>query len=112
MGISSNTCINRTVRRSFTWPARTAISCASSADGSTTFPPIEFDPLVDRIREQYDFELHVGHVALVGRCRDHLVSEAVVHIPDGYLSPETCGAFGAAMVPVWVDRRRAGCARS
>jgi cobalt/nickel transport system permease protein len=24
-----------------------------------------------------------------------------LHIPDGYLSPETCGAFGAAMVPVW-----------
>jgi cobalt/nickel transport system permease protein len=24
-----------------------------------------------------------------------------MHIPDGYLSPETCGVFGAAMVPVW-----------
>ncbi len=24
-----------------------------------------------------------------------------MHIPDGYLSPETCGAFGVAMVPVW-----------
>jgi Fur family transcriptional regulator, ferric uptake regulator len=37
-------------------------------------PAVEFDPLVARIREHYDFELHVGHVALVGRCRDHLVS--------------------------------------
>jgi len=34
-------------------------------------PAAEFDALVDRIREQYDFELHVGHVALVGQCRDH-----------------------------------------
>jgi cobalt/nickel transport system permease protein len=25
-----------------------------------------------------------------------------MHIPDGYLSPETCGVMGAAMVPVWV----------
>jgi cobalt/nickel transport system permease protein len=24
-----------------------------------------------------------------------------VHIPDGYLSPESCAAAGAAMVPVW-----------
>src|SRR5438045_3977104 len=24
-----------------------------------------------------------------------------MHIPDGYLSPQTCGTFGAAMVPVW-----------
>lgn len=24
-----------------------------------------------------------------------------MHIPDGYLSPETCGAFGASMVPIW-----------
>ena len=24
-----------------------------------------------------------------------------MHIPDGYLSPETCGVFGVAMVPVW-----------
>jgi cobalt/nickel transport system permease protein len=24
-----------------------------------------------------------------------------VHIPDGYLSPETCGVLGAAMVPAW-----------
>ena len=24
-----------------------------------------------------------------------------MHIPDGYLSPATCGALGAAMVPVW-----------
>ena len=24
-----------------------------------------------------------------------------MHIPDGYLSPQTCAALGAAMVPVW-----------
>jgi cobalt/nickel transport system permease protein len=29
-----------------------------------------------------------------------------VHIPDGYLSPETCTAFGAAMVPFWVTAAR------
>jgi len=29
-----------------------------------------------------------------------------VHIPDGYLSPQTCGAFGVAMVPVWVTAGR------
>jgi cobalt/nickel transport system permease protein len=29
-----------------------------------------------------------------------------VHIPDGYLSPESCGAFGAAMMPVWVTAGR------
>jgi Fur family ferric uptake transcriptional regulator len=35
-------------------------------------PAAEFDALVARIREQYAFELHVGHVALLGRCRDHV----------------------------------------
>jgi Fur family ferric uptake transcriptional regulator len=34
-------------------------------------PAAEFDSLVARIRAQYDFELHVGHAALVGRCCDH-----------------------------------------
>ena len=34
-------------------------------------PTCEFAPLVDRLREQYAFELHVGHVALVGRCLHH-----------------------------------------
>jgi cobalt/nickel transport system permease protein len=29
-----------------------------------------------------------------------------MHIPDGYLSPATCGAFGAAMTPVWVTAGR------
>src|SRR5438309_7387436 len=29
-----------------------------------------------------------------------------MHIPDGYLSPQTCGTFGAAMVPVWVTAGR------
>src|SRR5690349_2440776 len=32
--------------------------------------------------------------------------DAGVHIPDGYLSPATCGTFGAAMVPVWVTAGR------
>ncbi len=27
--------------------------------------------------------------------------ETVMHIPDGYLSPKTCGVLFAAMVPVW-----------
>jgi cobalt/nickel transport system permease protein len=29
-----------------------------------------------------------------------------VHIPDGYLSPSTCGTLGAAMVPFWVAAGR------
>jgi cobalt/nickel transport system permease protein len=29
-----------------------------------------------------------------------------VHIPDGYLSPSTCLAFGAAMLPVWAAAAR------
>ncbi|HZQ28557.1 MAG TPA: cobalt transporter CbiM [Acidimicrobiales bacterium] len=29
-----------------------------------------------------------------------------MHIPDGYLSPETCGTLGAAMVPVWTVAAR------
>ncbi|MCU1394464.1 MAG: cobalamin biosynthesis protein CbiM [Ilumatobacteraceae bacterium] len=29
-----------------------------------------------------------------------------MHIPDGYLSPETCGAFGVVMVPFWVTAGR------
>jgi cobalt/nickel transport system permease protein len=32
--------------------------------------------------------------------------EARVHIPDGYLSPQTCGVLGAAMVPVWISAGR------
>ena len=34
-------------------------------------PTCEFAALVDRLREEYAFELHVGHVALVGRCLCH-----------------------------------------
>ena len=26
----------------------------------------------------------------------------VMHIPDGYLSPATCGVFGAVMIPIWM----------
>lgn len=29
-----------------------------------------------------------------------------MHIPDGYLSPESCGVLGAAMVPVWATAGR------
>jgi len=29
-----------------------------------------------------------------------------MHIPDGYLSPETCAVMGAAMVPVWTTAGR------
>jgi cobalt/nickel transport system permease protein len=29
-----------------------------------------------------------------------------VHIPDGYLSPATCGVMGASMVPVWAVAAR------
>ena len=29
-----------------------------------------------------------------------------MHIPDGYLSPSTCGALGAAMVPFWATAGR------
>jgi cobalt/nickel transport system permease protein len=29
-----------------------------------------------------------------------------VHIPDGYLSPSTCGTLGAVMVPFWVTAGR------
>jgi cobalt/nickel transport system permease protein len=29
-----------------------------------------------------------------------------MHIPDGYLSPQTCGVLGAAMVPVWISAGR------
>ncbi|MEI7695588.1 MAG: energy-coupling factor ABC transporter permease [Chlorobium sp.] len=25
-----------------------------------------------------------------------------MHIPDGYLSPATCGVFGAVMIPIWM----------
>src|SRR5712671_6117034 len=29
-----------------------------------------------------------------------------MHIPDGYLSPETCGVMGASMIPVWTTAGR------
>ena len=29
-----------------------------------------------------------------------------MHIPDGYLSPSTCGAFYGAAVPIWVTAGR------
>ena len=30
-----------------------------------------------------------------------------MHIPDGYLSPATCGVFGAVMIPIWTIASRA-----
>jgi cobalt/nickel transport system permease protein len=30
-----------------------------------------------------------------------------VHIPDGYLSPATCGVFGAVMLPIWYRASKA-----
>ena len=29
-----------------------------------------------------------------------------MHIPDGYLSPETCAGFGAVMIPFWTTAAR------
>ncbi len=29
-----------------------------------------------------------------------------MHIPDGYLSPATCGVFGAVMIPIWTFASR------
>ena len=34
-------------------------------------PAHEFEALVERVRDAYDFELAVGDTALVGRCRTH-----------------------------------------
>jgi Fur family ferric uptake transcriptional regulator len=34
-------------------------------------PANELDALVAHVRDRYDFELHIGHAALVGRCRGH-----------------------------------------
>ena len=34
-------------------------------------PAVEFDALVERMREEYGFELNLGHAALVGRCGAH-----------------------------------------
>ena len=34
-------------------------------------PAHELDALVAHLRESYDFELQIGHAALVGRCREH-----------------------------------------
>jgi len=30
-----------------------------------------------------------------------------MHIPDGYLSPATCGIFGAVMIPIWTVASKA-----
>ena len=30
-----------------------------------------------------------------------------MHIPDGYLSPATCGVFGAVMIPIWTVASKA-----
>ena len=44
-------------------------------------PAAEFDALAARIRDGYGFELHVGHVALVGRCCDHARGETQAGTP-------------------------------
>src|SRR5262249_38420668 len=44
---------------------------------------------------------------LASACDERLIVGGLrLHIPDGYLSPETCSVFGAAMVPVWVTAGR------
>ncbi len=30
-----------------------------------------------------------------------------MHIPDGYLSPETCVLFGTVMIPIWTAASKA-----
>jgi hypothetical protein len=34
-------------------------------------PQAEFDALVAQLRARYGFAVHVGHVALTGRCMEH-----------------------------------------
>ncbi len=34
-------------------------------------PSHELDALLAHLRDRYDFELRIGHAALVGRCREH-----------------------------------------
>ncbi|HBE80185.1 MAG TPA: cobalamin biosynthesis protein CbiM, partial [Firmicutes bacterium] len=29
-----------------------------------------------------------------------------MHIPEGYLSPQTCGVMGAVMLPIWAATGR------
>src|SRR5437016_1602101 len=55
-----------------------------------------------------------SHIQPATRLRRHgfpkgvrlAAGDLLMHIPDGYLSPETCGTFGAAMVPVWTTAGR------
>jgi Fur family transcriptional regulator, ferric uptake regulator len=34
-------------------------------------PSHELDALIAHLRDRYDFDLHIGHAAIVGRCREH-----------------------------------------
>jgi len=45
-------------------------------------PTAEFEPLVVRIRDQCGFELHIGHAALAGRCREHAREDACTSPTD------------------------------
>ena len=42
------------------------------------------------------------------RCEDlaHAIDGHLMHIPDGYLSPATCGVMGASMIPAWASAGR------
>jgi cobalt/nickel transport system permease protein len=42
----------------------------------------------------------------VRNSEDDAIGTTPVHIPDGYLSPGTCAALGAGMVPVWTTAGR------
>jgi Fur family ferric uptake transcriptional regulator len=39
-------------------------------------PASEFDDLVKRLRDHYDFDLDIRHTALIGRCGRHAAEEA------------------------------------
>ena len=58
-------------------------------------PAVEFDAIVARIREEYGFELHLGHVALVGRCCDHTIEKPFGITSADISGSESIGTAGA-----------------
>ncbi len=50
--------------------APTVTVCCESCGAVTSVAAAEFDALIIRLRERYGVELHLGHVALSGRCVD------------------------------------------
>jgi Fur family transcriptional regulator, ferric uptake regulator len=60
-------------------------------------PAAEFDALVTRFREQYAFELSLGHAALVGRCSDH-VNVNPIEFSSVIASAEASGSESGGMV--------------